>query len=473
MKNSLTFLMLCFLVNVSFAKVTLPSIFTDNMVLQQQMEAPIWGWASPNTSVKITTSWDEHVYTAESNADGEWKAKLSTPEAGGPFVISITDGEELILENVLVGEVWLCSGQSNMEMPLKGFPGQPIIGGNEAIVNSKNDQIRLITVPRKSTVQAQDNFDGQWQEAAPGVTSNFSATAWFFGTQLHRSLGVPIGLVHVSWGGSSIEAWMSEQMLADFKDEISIPKREDEIDVPNRTATALYNGMITPIVGYGIKGAIWYQGESNNGRPEQYEELMVTMVREWRNEWGVGDFPFYYAQIAPFNYGMFTPNEVIEKNNSAYLREAQLQAMDRIPNSGMAVLLDIGEKENIHPADKKAGGHRLAYWALAETYGIEGFEYKSPRFEAMEIKGSTVIVALENVPVGITSYGKEVTSFELAGEDKKFYPATAVLRRKSVMLSSPHVDKPVAVRYAFKDFVVGEIFSTGGIPMSSFRTDDW
>ncbi|AWW33197.1 sialate O-acetylesterase [Echinicola strongylocentroti] len=473
MKNIIALLGLCLIANVSIAEVTLPAIFSDNMVLQQQMEAPIWGWATPNATVKITTSWDDKEYTAAANSKGEWKTKMSTPEAGGPYTISISDGEQLELENVLIGEVWLCSGQSNMEMPLKGFPGQPILGGNEAIVNSKNDRIRLITVPRKSTVQPQDNFEGKWEEAAPKVVSNFSATAWFFGKQLYDALDVPIGLVHVSWGGSSIEAWMSEQMLADFKEEIKVPQSEDEIDVPNRTATALYNGMITPVAGYGMRGAIWYQGESNNGRPDQYEELMVTMVREWRSLWGEGEFPFYYAQIAPFDYGMFSPNEVVEKNNSAYLRDAQRKAMDRIPNSGMAVLMDIGEKENIHPADKKAGGHRLAYWALAETYGIEGFEYKGPAFEAMEVKGSTVIVAFENVPVGITSYGKEVTSFELAGEDKKFYPATAVLRRKSVMLSSPQVDKPVAVRYAFEDFVVGEIFSTGGIPMSSFRTDDW
>ncbi|QDH79009.1 sialate O-acetylesterase [Echinicola soli] len=473
MKNILALLGLCLIANVSIAEVTLPSIFTDNMVLQQQMDAPIWGWADPGATVEITTSWDEKKYTLTANSDGEWKTKLSTPEAGGPFTISISDGQSITLDNVLIGEVWLCSGQSNMEMPLKGFPGQPIIGGNEAIVNSKNPQIRLITVPRKATVQPQENFEGAWEEADPSTVSDFSATAWFFGTQIQQALDVPVGLVHVSWGGSNIEAWMSEQMLEDFKDEIKIPQSEDEIDVPNRTATALFNGMITPVAGYGIKGTIWYQGESNNGRPDQYEELMVTMVNEWRKLWDVGEFPFYYAQIAPFDYGMFSPNEVIEKNNSAYLRDAQRKAMHRIPNSGMAVLMDIGQKDNIHPADKKTGGHRLAYWALAQAYDLKGFEYAGPEFKAMEIKGSTVIVSLDHVPNGITSYGKEVTSFELAGEDKKFYPATAVLRRKSVMLSSPHVDKPVAVRYAFKDFVVGEIFSNGGIPMSSFRTDEW
>ncbi|MBD8489807.1 sialate O-acetylesterase [Echinicola sp. CAU 1574] len=473
MKKLVAFLTLCIISQLAFAEVKLPAIFSDNMILQQQMDAPIWGWTDAGETVSITTSWNNKTYETKANREGEWNVKVSTPEAGGPYSITISDGQEMSLENVLIGEVWLCSGQSNMEMPLKGFPAQPVFGGNEAIVNSKNSEIRLITVPRKSTVEVAEDFEGHWEEAKPSTTSNFSATAWFFGKQIQKALDVPVGLIHVSYGGSNIEAWMSEAMLEDFKEEITIPQQQEDIDVPNRTATALFNGMLSPVVGYGIKGAIWYQGESNNGRPEQYEELMVTMVREWRKLWDEGEFPFYYCQIAPFNYGSFTPNEVIEKNNSAYLRDAQRKATKRIPNSGMAVLMDIGEKENIHPADKKAGGHRLAYLALAKTYGLEGFEYTSPEFEAMEIKGSTVIVAFDHVPNGITAYGKEVINFEIAGDDKQFYPATAVMRRKSVMLSSPQVEKPIAVRYAFKDFTVGEIFSTGGLPLSSFRTDDW
>ncbi|MDN3668651.1 sialate O-acetylesterase [Echinicola jeungdonensis] len=473
MKNIFALLVIFLVAFSAKAAVKLPAIFSDNMVLQQQIDAPIWGWAKGGASVEVTTSWNGKSYSTTANKEGEWKIKVATPEAGGPFQIEINDGEALTLDNVLIGEVWLCSGQSNMEMPLKGFPAQPVKGGNEAIVNGKNSSVRLITVPRNATIETTQDFEGQWEVAKPSTVSEFSATAWFFGTQLYRALDVPIGLVHVSYGGSNIEAWMSKEMLEDFKDEIEIPETKEDFGDPNRTATALYNGMLHPVIGYGIKGAIWYQGESNYDRPFQYEELMVTMVDEWRKEWGMGEFPFYYAQIAPFNYGMFTPDRVIEKNNSAYLREAQQKAGKRIPNSGMAVLMDIGEKNNIHPADKKAGGHRLAYWALAKTYGLEGFEYSSPTFEAMEIKGSTVVVAFDNVPNGITSYGKEVKSFEIAGEDKRFYPATAELRRKSILLSSPHVSDPVAIRYAFKDFVVGEVFSTGGLPLSSFRTDDW
>ncbi|GAB3653810.1 sialate O-acetylesterase [Echinicola sediminis] len=473
MKNLVAFLTLCLMIQTASAEVKLPAIFSDNMILQQQMEAPIWGWADAGAEVSIVTSWDGKTYSALANKEGEWNTKLATPEAGGPYTITISDGDEVKLENVLIGEVWLCSGQSNMEMPLKGFSAQPVIGGNEAIVNSRNPSIRLITVPRKSTVEQVKDFEGQWEEAKPSTSSNFSATAWFFGTQLQKVLDVPVGLIHVSYGGSNIEAWMSEAMLSDFKDEIKIPSKQKDIGEPNRTATALFNGMLSPVVGYGIKGSIWYQGESNYDRPDQYEKLMVKMVEEWRKLWGIGEFPFYYCQIAPFNYGMFHPTEVIEKNNSAYLRDAQRKAATRIPNSGMAVLMDIGEKDNIHPADKRAGGHRLAYLALAKTYGVEGFEYTSPEFKDMEIKGGTVTVAFDHVPNGITSYGKEVSSFEIAGKDKRFYPATVVLRRKSVLLSSPQVEKPVAIRYAFKDFTEGEIFGTGGLPLSSFRTDDW
>jgi len=231
--------------------------------------------------------------------------------------------------------------------------------------------------------------------------------------------------------------------------------------------------MLAPVIGYGIKGAIWYQGESNYDRPFQYLDLFKTMVSQWRSQWEQDEFPFYFAQIAPFDYSVFTPDTLVEKYNSAYIRESQLKASREIPNSGMAVLLDIGEKDNIHPKNKKVGGERLAYLALAKTYGIQGFEFQSPEFNAMELKGSSLIVSFNNVPNGIISKVETIRGFEIAGEDQVFYPANVYLRRKSVILSSPRVEKPVAVRYLFKDYVEAEIFSTGGLPLSSFRTDNW
>lgn len=456
------------------AEIKLPALFTDNMMLQQQIEAPIWGWATKNKTLSIKTSWDSKTYDVKVNGKGTWHTKIKTPVAGGTYSITISQGSEIItIKNILIGEVWLCSGQSNMEMPLKGFTGQPVRGGNEAIVHSTNNQIRFIAVPRQTVLSPKDDFKGNWQEASPITTGNFSATAWYFGTLLQEVLNVPVGLIEVSYGGSNVEAWMSEKMLKDFKT-VEIPTDETKLGKnPNRKPTTLFNGMLSPVIGYGIKGAIWYQGESNQDRPFEYDDLFAKMVNDWRGLWKQGEFPFYYAQIAPFDYARFHGKDLLEKHNSAYLREAQLKALELIPNSGMAVLLDVGEFGNIHPVDKEKGGNRLAYLALAKTYGITGFEFESPEFNGMQIKGSTVTVSFKNAPNGITSFGKEVTGFEIAGENKVFYPAQTVVRRKSVLLASPKVEKPVAVRYLFKDFTEAQIFSNGGLPVSSFRTDDW
>ncbi|UKM64319.1 sialate O-acetylesterase [Flavobacteriaceae bacterium GSB9] len=457
------------------AEIKLPALFTDNMLLQQQSNTPIWGWANKNERVTITTSWDGKNYEVKVNKTGKWNTSLQTPKAGGPFEITVsTENESKIIRNVLIGEVWLCSGQSNMEMPLKGFPGQPVKGGNEAIVRSANKNIHFITVPRATVLEPKTDFEGQWEVAGPQTTGDFSATAWYFGSFLQEVLNVPVGLIEVSYGGSNVEAWMNEEMLKDFDLELELPKTEADLkSSPNRVPTTLFNGMLSPVIGYGIRGAIWYQGESNYVRPLQYTDLFKKMVDSWRELWNQGEFPFYFAQIAPFDYARFHPNDNKTEYNSAYLREAQLKASKVIKNSGMAVLLDVGEFGNIHPADKEKGGQRLAFQALAKTYGIDGFEYESPEFNAMEIKGSTVTVSFNNVPNGITSYNKEVVGFEIAGANKVFYPAKVQLRRKSVVLSAPQVEKPVAVRYLFKDFTKAEIFSTGGLPMSSFRTDDW
>ena len=456
------------------ANVKLPALFTDNMMLQQQMAAPLWGWALPGENLIIMTSWDSKTYTLSANNKGQWNIKVNTPNAGGPYYITIrTTNEIKTINNILIGEVWLCSGQSNMEMPLKGFMGQPVLGGNEAILSSTNSSIRFISVPRKTVLTPQDDFKGSWQSASPQTTANFSATAWYFGSLLQKTLQVPVGMIEVSYGGSNIEAWMSAEMLKDFKG-IDIPTRTEDIkESPNRKPTTIFNGMLSPTLEYGIKGAIWYQGESNIERPFAYKSLLKKMVSSWRRLWNQGEFPFYFVQIAPFDYSIYHSGLYLTKYNSAYLREAQLQASKEIPNSAMAVLMDIGEKNNIHPADKKKAGHRLAYLALAKTYGLSGFEYESPIYRGMEVKGSIVTVSFSNVPNGITTNNNEVKGFELAGEDQMFYPAKAILRSKSVLLSSPRVDRPVAIRYLFKDFATAEIFSTGGLPMSSFRTDNW
>lgn len=473
-KRSIIVLLLLFGTFQINAKIKLPALFSDNMMLQQKSNAPMWGWAEKNGNVTIKTSWNSKIYKAKADNQGKWKVALQTPIAGGPFTIEVTEGtEKVIVKNVLIGEVWLCSGQSNMEMPLKGFQGQPVKNGNEIIVRSTNKNIRLITIPRATVLEPLEDFEGKWETASPKSTANFSATAWYFGSLLQEVLNVPVGLIHVSYGGSSMEAWMNQEMLKDFASAKIPTKKEDLAKDPNRVATTLFNGMLSPVIGYGIKGCIWYQGESNYERADEYTALMKKMVSSWRTLWKQGDFPFYYAQIAPFNYASFHPKDYLEKYNSAYLREAQLKAAKEIPNSAMAVLMDIGEENSIHPMDKEKGGNRLAFQALARTYGIEGFEFESPKYKSMEIKEGSVTVSFDDVANGITSYDKEVTGFELAGEDKVFYPAKTVVRRKSVVLTSDKVVKPVAVRYLWKDFAKAELFSAGGLPVSSFRTDEW
>jgi len=464
----------CLLVPVLLsAKVKLPSLFSDGMVLQQQTNAKIWGWAQPLAEIKITTSWNKKSYTARADDKGGWSLKVATPAAGGPYNISVSDGEAVIINNILIGEVWLCSGQSNMEMPMKGFRDQPIIGSNDAIFNSTNDQVRIYTIPRAVERQTKDTSKSSiWKNANPENISNFSATAYYFGRMMQQQLKVPIALINVSYGGSPAEAFMSAESLKAFP-EIAVPSLTGTEKLTNRNATTLYNGMVHPITGYTIKGCIWYQGESNYDRPHQYEKLFPAMVQLWRNEWGQGNFPFYFAQIAPYDNSMYPQGSLNPKINAAYLRDAQRKALAAIPASSMVVLMDAGEEKSIHPANKELVGKRFAYLALGDSYAFKGFAYQSPAYDSLLITGNVVTIRFKNAANGLTSFGKPLTQFEIAGADKFFYPAQAVVYRGTIQVSSPQVATPVAVRYAFRDFIMGELFSTEGYPVSSFRTDDW
>ncbi|MCK5104694.1 MAG: sialate O-acetylesterase, partial [Cyclobacteriaceae bacterium] len=339
------------------AEIKLPAIFGDHMVLQQNTNASIWGKATPRQTVQVVTSWESETYSTKSDKEGNWKLKVKTPIAGGPYTITISDDTSLTLNNVLIGEVWVCSGQSNMQMTMSGYRNQPILGSNEAIALSKNKSIRLFTVERNKSLEQLQDFSGSWGECTPGNVSEFSATAYFFGRMIEEALDVPVGLICSSWGGTRIEPWMSENGFNKFN-WVTLPDKNQTGDFSQQTPTVLYNAMIKPMVGYAIKGGLWYQGESNRNEPDHYRELMPGLVENWRNEWGIGDFSFYYTQIAPFDYGS-------KGINSALLREAQLKASTAIPNIGMASLMDVGEKHNIHPADKEAAGERLAYLALA------------------------------------------------------------------------------------------------------------
>ena len=449
------------------AKVTLPKMFSDGMVMQRETNANLWGTAKASATVKITTSWDGKTYEAKAGKDGKWKTAIATPKAGGPYSITLTDGEQTVLDNILIGELWLCSGQSNMEMPMKGFKNQPVENAVEDILHSADKELRLFTVKRNSQFAPVDTVSGKWSEAAPASVREFSATAYHFGRELRRILGVPVGLIVTSWGGSACEAWMRADWLKAFPD-AKIPASADDIKSKNRTPTVLYNGMLHPLIGITMRGVIWYQGEDNVPRYKTYADMLSTMVRGWRAEWSQGDFPFYFCQIAPYDYSL-----IDWTTNSALLREQQSKAELMIPNSGMAVLMDAGLEYGIHPRKKHLAGMRLALLALKKTYGVEGITAESPYFRDVTFQNDTAVVRFNRADMWVYgSNGLKSDLFEVAGEDRVFHPAKAWIERSKVYVKSDEVKHPVAVRYAFKDWVSGDLYCDG-LPVSSFRTDDW
>lgn len=450
------------------AKVVLPKIFASGMVMQQQTDANLWGEAKADATVKIATSWNKKTVSVKAGNDGKWAAKIQTPAAGGPYSITFNDGEKTVIDNILVGELWICSGQSNMEMPMKGFKNQPVENAVEDILHSGDSKMRLFTVKRTSLFQPATDVVGEWKEASPEAVRNFSATAYYFGRELRRMLNVPVGLIVTSWGGSSCEAWMNRDWLKAFP-QIELPASQETIKSKNRTATVLYNGMLHPLVGISMRGVIWYQGEENVSRSGYYADLFSRMIKGWREEWKEGDFPFYFCQIAPYDYNIIGWGQY----NSAFLREQQAKAEKMNKNVGMACLMDAGLEYGIHPRKKQLAGMRLALLALDKTYGIKGITSETARYKDVEFKGDTAVITFERA--GMWVYGKDGLKsdlFEVAGEDRVFHPAKAWIERSKLYVKCDEVKKPVAVRYAFKDWADGDLFCDG-LPVSSFRTDNW
>lgn len=452
------------LVIPAIGQIVLPDFFSNGMVLQQQTAAPIWGTDKPFTKVKVKASWGQQISTS-ADEKGHWKVALPTPAAGGPFTLAIAGSNKIELQDVLIGEVWLCSGQSNMQMPVKGNVNQPVIGSNEAILNSTNARIREFNTGRAFSLQPQYNAKGSWKAARPANTPNFSATAYFFAKKINAVLNVPVGIIHTSWGASTIESWMDSVTLSAFP-QVTIPKQLPEKN-PNQTPMLLYNGMIHPFVGYGMKGVLWYQGESNRENAKDYTALFTAMIGAWRQQWQQGDFPFYFVQIAPFEPGVV---------NAAHLRQAQLQTMLQVKNTGMAVTLDIGEKNMIHPAEKETVGVRLAYWALAKNYGFSNIAYSGPIFKQILTKANgKLLLQFDYAENGLASFGKPLQGFEVAGDDGQFYLAKAqIVTDKAGQLSvwSEQVPNPTQVRYAYSNWVEASLFNTAGLPASSFTSAD-
>ena len=449
------------------AKVTLPKFFSDNMVLQQQTECRIWGWAAPGRKIIVLTSWDKKSYSTSAHWDGRFEVVVKTPKAGGPYTIWFRDGDTVQLSNILIGEVWICSGQSNMEMQMKGFKQQPVEGTTEELLRCKDSQLRLFTVKRHVSLTPETDVTGEWNEANSASVRDFSATAYYFGKALRQMLDVPVGLIVTSWGGSACEAWMAPDWLKAFPKVQQTITEEDMKKLQQRCPTALYYGQLKPLVGYGMRGAIWYQGEDNVPRYDYYAPLLARMVEGWRAEWKQGEFPFYFCQIAPYDYSL------IKWQGSQYLREQQAKAEELIPNSRMAVLMDAGLEYGIHPRKKRQAGERLALLALSNTYGVKGLP-DFAKYKEVEFKGDTCVVSFDRSKEWVYfEHGTSSQNFEVAGADKVFHPATQVwVSRNRVYVKCNEVQAPVAVRYAFKDWVDGDLMHDG-LPVSSFRTDNW
>lgn len=448
------------------AKVRLPQFFSDGMVLQQQSECNLWGWAEPGKKVSISTSWDKKSFMVTARKDGLFSLKVKTPEAGGPYFIGFKDQDYVQLNNVMIGEVWICSGQSNMEMQMKGFKQQPVEGTTEELLRCKDANLRLFTVKRHASLTPEQDVTGQWNEANSASVREFSATAYYFGRALRQVLDVPVGLICTSWGGSACEAWMHPDWLKAFPKVNQHVTDADVEKLQQRCPTALYNGQLKPLVGYTMRGAIWYQGEDNIPRYDYYATLMKAMVEGWRSDWKQGNFPFYYCQIAPYDYSL------IGWENSQYLREQQAKAESIIDNARMAVLMDAGLEYGIHPRKKRQAGERLALLALSNTYEQKGLP-DFATYKEVTFQNDTAVVSFDRSKEWVYfEHGPKSQNFEIAGADRVFYPADAWVSRNRVYVHSDKVKAPVAVRYAFRDWVEGDLMHDG-LPVSSFRTDDW
>ncbi len=458
--------------HIIHAQVKLPAIVSSNMVLQRNTTVALWGWASSNEKISIEASWLKDAMQLKADENGNWRIDVKTTNSKEAQTIKIkSKAPDIVLQNILFGEVWLCSGQSNMQQPVKGNVGQPTFGSVMAIAKSANSNLRLFSVDRigsKTPLKDVQKYIG-WQQASPESVANFSAVAYFFGQQLQEILDVPVGMIHTSWGSSTVQAWMSNEVLSQYQtinlEAVDISK--DTHHIP----TALFNSMINPLIPFTIKGALWYQGESNREEPENYKKLFPAMVKDWRTRWGLSDFPFYYVQIAPFKYGNY---DAFQTNaNSAFIREAQLQCLELIPNSGIAITMDIGDENVIHPPRKKEVADRLLFNALNQTYNFKSVEYTGPVFDSLKVKDGSIILKFKNAGSGLYSY-HGLEGFEIAGSDKVFYPATAkISNARIVIVKSDLVPDPVAVRYAWRNWVVGTLYGANLLPASSFRTDTW
>ena len=465
------------------AKVRLPHLLGDNMVIQQQTEARLWGWAKPKSTVRVTASWTDDAVTAKAGKDGRWLAKLATPKASyTPLTITIDDGDGAVsLNNVVAGEVWVCAGQSNMEMPVKGFGNCPVDNHNEVVADAALSRgVRSAKIPSVMSATPLDDAQTEWRQCSPQTVGDFSATGYFFARLVSRTLDVPVGLIEANKGGSRVESWLTKENLERYTDDptdsVAIAARWSQWDYHRSLLWG--NGTFNPILNYTVRGILFYQGCSNVGDPgNQYSERLKLLVEQWRSQFGLGELPFYFVQIAPYASG--------DKQGdwNARLQEQQYRAAQLIPNSGLVCTNDLVypyESTQIHPAQKKPVGERLGYLALNQTYGMESVWCKSPSFKDMNIKGDSVFIHLKD-EYGAMNRFEGITGFELAGDDRVFHTAQAQhfwrpgggYWDEAIVLTCPEVERPVAVRYCFRNWLLGNVKNGAGLPLFPFRTDNW
>lgn len=459
MRNKiLKFVFFLLISTTMMANVSLPNIFGDNMVLQRNSEVKIWGWGSPKEEIKLVSSWNNQEYKVTANNQAQWQLKIKTPEAGGPFTISIKGYNEVVLKNILIGEVWVCSGQSNMEMSVSWG----IDNGEEEAKNAANPNIRFFTVPKLTATTPQNNLLGSWTESTPETMKYFSAVGYFFAKRLREDLkNVPIGLISSNWGGTPAEIWMPEEVIQNDPLLLENAKKLNEQEYGPRQPGRAYNAMIYPFVGFKIAGTLWYQGESNVGSAV-YDKTLSALITSWRKAWQ-DDFPFYYVQIAPYKTGTNNFSNVT-------LRDSQRKLLKEVSNTGMVVISDVSDTIDIHPKDKKSVGIRLANLALANTYKTNSGLVNGPLFKDFKADKNKAIVSFDSAE-GLHFKNKTSNQFEVAGVDGVFYTAEASIKNNQVILTSKKVNVPVKVRFAWGNTIQSDLFNKVNLPASCFITE--
>lgn len=494
------FFLLCLITGYSnlVAQIRLPALISNNMVLQQQSSVALWGWAQPGEQITISPSWAAKQVRVTTGKEGKWLAYVKTGKAGGPYTIKFSGSDIVEVKNVLLGEVWLASGQSNMEFfvgktPNPSYTG--VVNYSDAIKDADYPSIRQIDVPNKVADQPQEDFRGAWKMASPMTIDTFSAVAYFFAKEIHKATGFPVGIINATWGGTPAESWTNKEVLqsdADLK--VILERYQKALDVfpaenekyrqalekwradtsgnkrgapsapmgptHNKSPYKLYNGMIVPIQPYTLKGVIWYQGESNADRAWQYRKLFPAMIANWRRDWNAPKLPFYFVQISP------------HRSQNPEIRDAQLYVYRHTPHTGMVVTTDNGDSLDIHPRNKELVGKRLSLWVLHNQYSKKDIIVSGPLYKSMKIEGNKIRLHFD-YNMGLQAKDGELTEFIIAGADQNFLPAKAVIEGNSILVWNESISDPKAVRFAWRNIPRPNLYNKGGLPASPFRTDNW